>query len=209
MKRVRVFFNVAIIAIVIMGATLTGCGSSQKTASIGTAAAQVAQEQPCQIYDDAEWYTGVGTRRIKQSSINTAATALLRSTQQQLRQKIRGQYKAVVRDYMDQIDTDGASQVDSHIESAGEMVIDQKVNDTWEVCRKNTAPDAEGYINLYMAIKVSKKELVDEIVSTISKDKQMEIRFKEDQFRKSAFKVFEQDQKKSFQDYQTNQPAKE
>jgi len=162
-------------------------------------------EQPCQIYDDAEWYTGVGTRVVKQNSINTSATALLRSTQQQLRQKIQGQYKAVVRDYFDQMDTDQGSYADSHIESAGDMVINRKVNDTYEVCRRNTEPDASGNITIYMAIKVSKKEIVDDIVKEISKDKQLEVRFKEDQFRKSAFKVFEQDQKQSYQDYKTNQ----
>ncbi|MDR1592029.1 MAG: hypothetical protein LBS16_03995, partial [Prevotellaceae bacterium] len=136
-----------------------------------------ATEQPCQLYDDAEWFTGTGVRRVKLNSLNTAATALLRSTQQQLRLKLKGVYKAVVRDYFDQMDMDEGSYAVSHIESAGDYIIDQKCNETYEACRKNTAPDAEGYVTLYMGIKVSKKAVVEEIINEISKDKKMEVRF--------------------------------
>ncbi|MDR1543011.1 MAG: hypothetical protein LBS50_01095, partial [Prevotellaceae bacterium] len=136
-----------------------------------------ATEQPCQLYDDAEWFTGIGVRRVKLNSLNTAATALLRSTQQQLRLKLKGVYKAVVRDYFDQMDMDEGSYAVSHIESAGDYIIDQKCNETYEACRKNTTPDAEGYVTLYMGIKVSKKAVVEEIINEISKDKKMEVRF--------------------------------
>ena len=161
-------------------------------------------EQPCQIYDDAEWYTATGERRIKQSSINTAATALLRSTQQQLMQKLKSKYRGVVRDYFDQMDMDEGSYAVSHIESAGDRIIDQKINETYEVCRRNTEVDGQGFVTLYMAIKISKKGVVDDIVNEISKDKQMEVRFNEKQFRESAFKVFEQDQRKSYEEYESN-----
>jgi hypothetical protein len=164
-----------------------------------------ATEQPCQIYDDADWFTATGTRRVKQSSINTAATALLRTTQQQLRLKLKGLYKAVVRDYFDQMDMDEGSYAASHIESAGDYIIDQKCNETYEVCRKNTAADAEGFVTLYMAIKVSKKAIIDEAAQTISNDKKMEVRFNEKQFRDSALKVFEQDQQMQMQEFQNSQ----
>ena len=91
-----------------------------------------ATEQPCQLYDDAEWFTATGVRRIKVNSLNTAPTALLRATQQQLRLKVKGVYKAVVRDYFDQMDADEGSYAVSHIESAGDFIIDQKINETYE-----------------------------------------------------------------------------
>ena len=164
-------------------------------------------EMPCQIYDCAQWYTAVGERRVHANAINTAATALLRSTQQQLRQKLQGQYRAVVRDYMDQMDVDENSSVAAHIESAGDYVINQKMNETEEVCRRNTERDAQGYMTMYMAIRVSKKAIVDEVVNRLSNDQRMEVRFNEDQFRKSAFKVFEQDQRNSYQDYESNRTS--
>jgi hypothetical protein len=55
-----------------------------------------------------------------------------------------------------------------------------------------------------MAIKISKKAVVDDIINEISKEKKMEVRFNEKQFRDSAFKVFEQDQKNSYKDYESN-----
>jgi hypothetical protein len=164
-----------------------------------------ATEQPCQIYDDADWFTATGVRQVKSNNINTSATALLRSTQQQLRLKLKGLYKAVVRDYFDQMDMDEGSYAASHIESAGDYIIDQKMNETYEVCRKNTSADAQGNVMLYMAIKVSKKAIVEETVQTISDDKKMEVRFNEKQFRESALKVFEQDQKKQMEDFQNSQ----
>jgi hypothetical protein len=164
-----------------------------------------ATEQPCQLYDDAEWFTGTGVRRVKVNSLNTAPTALLRTTQQQLRLKVKGIYKAVVRDYFDQMDADEGSYAVSHIESAGDFIIDQKINETYEACRKNTEPDANGYVMLYMGIKVSKKEIIDEVVTTLSKDKQMETRFREKQFRDSALKVFEKSEKEDFQKFQEGQ----
>jgi hypothetical protein len=160
-----------------------------------------ATEQPCQLYDDDEWFTASGIRRVKVNSLNTAPTALLRTTQQQLRLKLKGTYKAVVRDYMDQMDADEGSYTVSHIESAGDFIIDQKVNETREACRKNTEPDAQGFVTLYMSIKVGKKAILDDVVSTLSKDKQMETRFNEKQFRESAFKVFEKSQKEEQQKF--------
>jgi hypothetical protein len=164
-----------------------------------------ATEQPCQLYDDDEWFTGAGVRRVKVNSLNTAPTALLRTTQQQLRLKVKGTYKAVVRDYLDQMDADEGSYAVSHIESAGDYIIDQKINETYEACRKNTEPDEQGFVTLYMGIKVSKKAIVDEVVSVLSKDQQMKTRFNEKQFRDSALKVFEKSEKEDFQKFQESQ----
>ena len=163
-----------------------------------------ATEQPCQIYDDADWYTATATRRVHRSGINTAPTALLRTSQQLLLQKLKSSYKAVVRDYFDQMDMDEGSYAASHIESAGDRIINQKINETYEVCRKNTDFDEQGYCLVYMAIKISKKAVVDDIAKGLSNDKKMETRFNEEQFRKSAFKVFEQDQRESYRDYESN-----
>jgi hypothetical protein len=174
---------------------------AQENAQKQAARLAEATEQPCQIYDDSEWFTATGTRRIKLNSINTAATALLRSTQQQLLLKLKSTYKGVVRDYFDQMDMEEGSYAVSHIESAGDRIINEKINETYEVCRKNTSPDEQGYVNLYMAIKISKKAVVDDIVNEISKEKKTEVRFNEKQFRDSAFKVFEQDQNKAKQEF--------
>jgi len=161
-----------------------------------------ARESSCQFYDDDEWFYATGVRQFKASSINTAPTALLRSTQLQMRQKLQSIYRAVTRDYFDQMNTDKGSYADEHIESAGDLVVKAKISDTYEVCRKQTQPDANGNITMYMAIKVSKKQFIEDVVKEIKKDKEMEVRFKEKQFRESAFKVFEDSNNKEYNQFQ-------
>jgi hypothetical protein len=163
-----------------------------------------AAEIPCQEYDDEQWYVGTGKSRVRADKLNTEEyTKLLRSCQQLLKSKIKGRYQAVVRDYFDQIDTDGQSHVSSHIESAGEQVIDQYLDDTRETCREETDEDDKGYIIVYMNVKISKPKLADAIAEGISKkiaketpaanpqEKQLRVRFDEKRFRESALKVFE------------------
>ncbi|HOR60855.1 MAG TPA: hypothetical protein PK124_06345, partial [Bacteroidales bacterium] len=162
-------------------------------------------EMPCQMYDDDEWFYATGVRQFKQSSINTAPTALLRSTQLLMRQKLASVYKSVTRDYFDQMNTDEGNYANEHIESAGDLVVKAKINETYEVCRKNSAPDANGMITMYMTVKVSKKKFIDDAVKEITKDKQMEVRFNEKKFRESAFKVFEESNNKEYNDFTQSQ----
>jgi hypothetical protein len=56
-----------------------------------------------------------------------------------------------------------------------------------------------------MAIKVSKKAIIDETVQTIPADKKTETRFNEKQFRESALKIFEQDREKQMKEFKQSQ----
>lgn len=162
----------------------------------------VAVEIPCQMYDDDEWFYATAERRFNyKSSVNTAATALLRSTQFQMRQKLQSVYRAVLRDYFDQMNTDNGSYANEHLESAGDLVIQATINETYEICRNQGAVGDDGLVSLYMAVKVNKKKFINDLVQQISKDKELEVRFNEKQFRDSAFKVFKQSNEKEFNNF--------
>ena len=189
-----------------------------KAAAAEAAAAKAAAEEaqhakqtmvgtmPCQHYDDADWFYATGVRRFDLKKINTTPAALLRSTQRQLLDKLQGKYKQVTQNYFDQMDTEDGDYAREHIESAGMMVIQQMVNETYEVCRQQTQyPDAEGKYTMYMAIKVSKKELLEKVVTEISKDQELQVRFNEKQFRDSAFKVFEEKNEKEYNEFKEQQ----
>lgn len=159
-------------------------------------------EMPCQIYDDAEWFCATGVKRYKANQINLTPTALLRSTRQQLLQKLQGKYQQVIDDYFDQMETEDGEYARQHIESAGRQVIQQLINETYEVCRKQTSfPDAQGFYTMYMAIKVSKKEIIEKTVDKISDEQEMKTRFNEKKFRDSAFKVFEEKNEKEYNEF--------
>ena len=151
---------------------------------------QEANFAPCYEADTEEYFTGHQQRLMPHSWVATQATSLLRSAQQQLRQKIKGAYKQVVRDYFDQLDIDDKFTAASHIESAGEMIIDEFVNNTQENCREQTRPDASGKLTLYIGIKVSKEEIVREIVEKIPQKLKDEVRLNEEEFRNKTFEHF-------------------
>lgn len=157
--------------------------------------------QPCMRYDDDEFYAASGFMRIKvggegERDYAMVATKLLNSLRQQVKQKIGGQYKAVVRDYFDQMDIDDKSSVASHIESAGEQIIDAFLNDTEEDCRQEGPIDEAGYRNLYMGILVKKTELVRTLVSemqnsdAVPADVKAQVRSSEKEFRDTTSKHF-------------------
>lgn len=158
--------------------------------------------QPCQRYDDNEYYAASGFMRIKaggdtERDYTLDINKLLNSLRQQVKSKIGGKYKAVVRDYFDQMDIDSKSSEASHIESAGEQIIDQILNDTEEDCREFGPVDDAGYQNIYIGILVRKVQLVEQIIddlenkSNLPADEKEQLRKNENVFRESAFKVFE------------------
>lgn len=158
--------------------------------------------QPCQRYDDNEYYAASGFFRMKAGGVGEKDFTLLinkelNSLRQQVKSKIGGKYQSVVRDYFDQMDIDDKSSAASHIESAGEQVIDQFLNDTEEDCREYGPVDDGGYQNVYIGILVRKKQLVDKIIDGIENDKSIpanekeQLRKNEEKFRESAFKVFD------------------
>lgn len=141
---------------------------------------------PCWEPDTKEYFTAQVQRVMPLNQVTMQATALLRLAKQQMQQKIAGAYKQVIRDYMDQMDLDDKFTAASHIESAGEMVINQIVNNTEESCREMTRPDASGQVTLYLAIKVSKENLVKEILNNIPEKEKKEVLTNEEEFRKEV-----------------------
>lgn len=159
--------------------------------------------QPCMRYDDEEYFAGSGYTRVKaggegERDYTIVINKLLNSVRQQVKQKIGGKYKAVVRDYFDQMDYGDKSSAASHIESAGEEVIDRFLGDTEEDCRTFGEMDDGGYQNIYIGILVKKTDLVDALLDGIEEDDNVpadikqQVRQNEKAFRDSAFKIFEQ-----------------
>lgn len=159
--------------------------------------------QPCMRYDDDEYFAGSGYTRVKaggkdERDYTLVINKLLNNVRQQVKQKIGGKYKAVVRDYFDQFDYGDKSSAASHIESAGEEVIDRILGDTEEDCRTFGKIDDGGYQNIYIGILVKKTDLVDALLDGIEgnddvpADIKQQVRQNEKAFRDSAFKIFEQ-----------------
>lgn len=149
-------------------------------------------EVPCTIYDDDEWYTAFNQKEGRPGDPQLA-NSLLRSCQQQLKDKLAGRVKQITNTYFDQLDINGKSSEAEHIEGASQMAVDQFINETKEYCRKQSLPDERtGNIVVYMSIRVSKKEVLQTMEKGIQKDAEAKVRFNEQQFREAAFKVFDE-----------------
>ena len=193
---------------IIAGVTLTSCKTKQQVVYVTPPTTQPStpalMDLPCFEPDDEEWYKATVARISTVNKTNTLATACLRAARQNLQQKIKGAFKQVIRDYFNQMDIDESSTEASHIESAGELIIDQFMNDMMETCRKTTQPDAGGNVIMYMGVKISKKALVDQLVKGLSENQKLKLRFDHDTFRKDAWKNFSQDKQQSFDDYKNS-----
>lgn len=152
-----------------------------------------SREWPCSIYDDDQWYTAFN-RQTGDEGDPKLANSLLRSCQEQLKNKLAGKVQAITHDYFDQMDTEEGSYAREHIEGAGRTIVDQMINETREYCRKERPAIYEkGKILLYMSIRVKKQDVVENLIDEIKNDKESKVRFNEKKFRESAFKVFEED----------------
>ena len=157
--------------------------------------------QPCWIADNDEYFAASGYFRIKaggdgERDFTVEYNKQLNSLRQQVKMKIGGHYRSIMRDYFDQLDVDSRSSVASHIESAGEEAIDKLLNDSKEACRQMGKVDESGYRMIYMAITVVKKEIAEAIVDGVEESKEIpenvkkEVRQNEEKFRESALKSF-------------------
>lgn len=153
----------------------------------------MAYEKPCKVYDDDQWYTAFN-EKIGVEGDPQLANSLLRTCQQQLRDKLAGKVQAITSAYFDQMDIDGNSTAAEHIEGASQTIVEQMVNETSEYCRRERPSIyEEGKVILYMSIRVKKQEIIQEIVEGIKDDAQAKTRFNEQKFREAAFKVFDED----------------
>ena len=149
-------------------------------------------ETPCSLYDDDTWYTAFN-QKIGRPGDPQLANSLLRTCQQQLKDKLAGKVQAINTSYFDQMDIDGKSNAAEHIEGATQMVVEQAINETQEYCRRQSLPDENGYITMYMSIRVKKQDILQAMERGIANDAEAKVRYNEKKFREAAFKVFEED----------------
>ena len=156
---------------------------------------KTVSKNPCQAYDDENWFTATGSMLFTEEESDLIPMALLSSVQQQLFQKLRGKYQAVTADYFDMMHTENVNYKRQHIEKAGLRVVEQMVNETYETCRETTDyPNENGEYTMYMSIKISKKAIEENIIDEINNEKETQVRLNEQKFRQSFDKVFDKDE---------------
>jgi hypothetical protein len=142
---------------------VTACASEQQKSAgskpIGQAVLfNESWELPCQMYDDDEYFAAVGIAKgSMEQKIELQKTALA-NAQDICRQNVKHEYWD-----LEQVDGNG--------------IIDTVVNNAQAKCVKYSGAMEEGKIEVYVGIKISKRELaekmVNELVFTIEKREQI------------------------------------
>ena len=152
------------------------------------------------MYDDDNVFTGSSSAYGAPEQEAVIRRAALTNAQNIARQKMKHAYQGMVSDYFNLIGNGSGSTARSNIEGAGDQIIDAIVNDTREKCiRRSRTTDGKGNITYYIGVEINKKETAKKIADTLDKDEELDIRFKEYNYREKMeqkFKDYKESQKK-------------
>lgn len=177
----RTFILMATVAtMMIFGA----CKSSKPVAPEQRGRVEV--ELPCveESFDNDEYFKAMGTAtNVNQQNARTAAFDAAKSM---LMKRLGGFAKGLAADYSRTLAGDAqVDKVQRAMESEIITVIERLVNDAYKTCEKMYQNQAGNYES-YIAIRVSKAEIIRQAQSELSKNQELEIEFNRDQFRKFA-----------------------
>lgn len=143
-------------------------------------------ELPCAKYDnDSEGYfTGMGLG--ENVNAQNARLAALNAAKSMINAKLGGLAKGLATDYV-RTQAGGAVQDDVQRIAEGEVtkVIEKMLNDAEQTCEK-LYQTPSGTYQSHIAIRISKKEMADQMATALSGDQKLEGMFHRDQFRKWA-----------------------
>ena len=145
---------------------------------------RVGVDLPClnESYDDDQYFKSMGTAtNMNQQNARTAAYDAAKSM---LMKRLGGFAKGLATDYSRTMAGDAQiDKVQRAMESEITTVIERLVNDSYKTCEEMYQNQAGNYES-YIAIRVSKAEIIKEVQSQLSQNQELEILFNRDEFRK-------------------------
>lgn len=144
-------------------------------------------EMPCkkEARSTPEYYRelGIGTHPNNEQSARDQA---LKSAKEMLKTRLGGVVKGISTDYSRNISGDApADKVERLMEQEMIQVVDKMLNDADNPCEE-LLWEEPGCYKSYYVIEVSKKELIQNSIETLSKDQEIAPYFHRDNFRKWA-----------------------
>ncbi len=175
--------NVFFIGMALVGATLTGCGSSKPAPAPSDI---IFYELPCGEFDrdTKEFFTGLGTA--ENVNEQNARDGALEAAKGQVRRKLGGMVKGLSTDYSKMM-RGSASQTDVSSIVEGELatVIERNLNDASKTCERIGRTSAGTY-KAYVAIQISKEDLAKDMSTALSDNDKLRMEFDRENFRKFA-----------------------
>ncbi|MBR4917900.1 MAG: hypothetical protein IKZ52_01615 [Bacteroidales bacterium] len=145
-------------------------------------------ELPCvdESMDNDEYFRAMGTAT--NMNMQNARSAAFDAAKSMLNKRLGGFITGLSTDYSRTVAGDAQMEkVQRMMEGEFYQVVERMLNDAAKTCEKMYQNQTGNYES-FIAIQVSKKELVNKMADRLSDNQELEIEFNRDQFRKFAEK---------------------
>lgn len=166
--------------------TVASCKSSKQVTQ--TPPDRVEIPLPCidESMDDDEYFKAMGTG--SNLNMQNARTAAFDAAKSMLHKRLGGYITGLSTDYSRTVAGDAQQdKVQRMMEGEFYQVVERMLNDAAKTCEK-MYQNKSGAYESFIAIKVSKKELIDKMTDQLTDNEELEIEFNREQFRKFAEK---------------------
>lgn len=190
---------IAVIAMMVVA--LTACGSKKQVAqssalSGGANPFGVTVAPPCEIYDTPTEFAATGIFRGSANQKQEVHKNALLNAQEIIRLKMKHAYKGMVSDYSSSVGNNKGNDIERKMTSAGDRIIDAIINETSENCLRFGEVQADGHLECYVSIKISKQEVAQkvaqEVQDKLTQEEKDRIGFNEQEYRKQMEQRFQQ-----------------
>lgn len=145
-------------------------------------------ELPCiaESMDNDDYFRAMGTAN--NLNMQNARSAAFDAAKSMLYKRLGGFVTGLATDYTRTMAGDAQmDKVQRAMESEMYSVVERMLNDAAKTCEK-MYQNASGNYESYIAIQVSKKEMINQMDKQLSNNQELEIEFNREQFRKFAEK---------------------
>ena len=191
MSNIRMFFQIFTVAVIIMGAVITGCRSQQPTTQPRSSSPfGVTSKPPCTVFDDEINFAATGFANGPRSQLGVLQRTALANAQDMIRAKMEHAYEGFIDTYMGSVGANQGTDVETETRGVGRQTIMQVVGNTSHSCLEFSNVDEKGNVDCFIAITIPKAKISQAIADNLSKSQKEEIRNRAADMRKEADEYF-------------------
>lgn len=176
----------------------TSCKQQQnlsygRQVDLGEAPFGEAYEAPCQMYDTDEEFAATGIYRGSAEQKGDVELNALANARQQIWEKFSHEYNGLLRNYRNSYGNNMGNDIQNKLQEAGDQIIKAYLNHIQSKCTKFSRVKADGKVECYVGISVSKAEMASKVAkgvaNSLTTTEKNEIDFEEFQFQKEVQKA--------------------
>lgn len=173
-----------LIMVIAIAVAFASCKTNKQVAQTPPGRTEI--ELPCvdESMDNDDYFKAMGTAT--NVNMQNARSAAFDAAKSMLNKRLGGFVTGLSTDYSRTVAGDAQmDKVQRMMESEMYAVVERMLNDASKTCEKMYQNQSGNYES-YIAIQVSKKEMINKMADRLTNNQELEIEFNRDQFRKFA-----------------------